>query len=152
MSDVARATIWEVVSACIWAVLIPVITDAMVDEPLNILNDVRVIAARCAISAKKTISLRIHFIGALTNALRQQLGQLEAFPVVFSPQPPSPPPFFIRSITDPGPGFSSQAAHDISYVARKKLLSAEGKGDGRASSIKSAGHLSRDSSKLPNLQ
>jgi hypothetical protein len=30
MSEVAKATIWEVVSACIWAVLIPVITDAMV--------------------------------------------------------------------------------------------------------------------------
>jgi hypothetical protein len=52
MSEVASATIWEVVSACIWAVLIPVITDAMVDEPLNILNVVRVIAARCAISVK----------------------------------------------------------------------------------------------------
>jgi hypothetical protein len=35
MSDVASATIWEVVSACIWAVLIPVTIDAMI-EPLNI--------------------------------------------------------------------------------------------------------------------
>jgi len=44
MSDVDNATIWDVVNALIWAVYIPLITDAMV-EPLNILNDVRVIAA-----------------------------------------------------------------------------------------------------------
>jgi hypothetical protein len=51
-----------------------------------------------------------------------------------------------------GSGFSSRAAYDTSYVASKKLLSAEGKGDGGATAVKSAAHLSRDSIELHRRQ
>jgi hypothetical protein len=37
--------------------------------------------------------------------------------------------------------FSSRAAHDVSYVASKKVLSAEGKGDSRTAVIKPAAHF-----------
>jgi hypothetical protein len=92
-----------------------------------ILNVVRVIAARMRDISKKTISLRIHFIGALTNALRQQTRQLEVIPVVFSPQPLSPRPSFYPFDNSYGPAFAATRHMTFLMLPVRKCCQLKGK-------------------------
>jgi hypothetical protein len=99
MSDVDNATIWDVVNAWIWAVSIPVITDVMV-EPLNILNDVRVIAALSREPQKINFPKDTFFIATLRMLYGNYLCNLRRFrlfflhrhltrqPILYSEQPP----------------------------------------------------------------
>jgi hypothetical protein len=92
----------------------------------------------------KPISTRIHFIAALTHALRQQTRQLEDFRLFFLHNHSLHHDSFIRLNIPFGPGFLRRVVHDFSYVATKKLLSAKGKGDGAATIIKSVKQLFDD--------
>jgi hypothetical protein len=89
----------------------------------------------------RRISLRIHFIGALTHALRQQTRQLEDSRLFFLHNR-SLSTMILLSVWQSLPTrLLSRIVHDFSYVATKKLLSAKGKGDRPAPIIKSAEQL-----------
>jgi hypothetical protein len=87
-------------------VLIPVTIEAMVEPFILKLSDRRPMRD----VQLKVISLRIHFIGALTHALRQQTRQLEDFRLFFLHNRSLHHDSFIGLIIRPDPAFQPRWA------------------------------------------